>query len=152
GAGFRCARCLHVRALQPARLDSGAPARVRARADRRPGNPARRGRGTCRRLLNEIPFSSRRALAAVDPRQHSGGKPSAVCELGETTVRSLMASATVFAFLVLATSLAATPSFGGTITNVCGKFSFWVPDDWKESQEKSGIEQSAFASADGNLY
>jgi hypothetical protein len=44
----------------------------------------------------------------------------------------------------------------GTIVNACGKFSFWVPDDWKlakESREgKISAERSTYESADGNLY
>lgn len=69
-------------------------------------------------------------------------------------MRSLVTSVTTLAFLVLASTLAATkPSCAGTIINACGKFSFWVPDDWKVTKDATGsVERTAFESKDGNLY
>jgi hypothetical protein len=57
-----------------------------------------------------------------------------------------------FAPTLMPTALACA----GTIVNVCGKFSFWVPDDWKiarESREgKVSAERSTYESADATLY
>jgi hypothetical protein len=69
-------------------------------------------------------------------------------------MRSFVTSVTTLAFLVLASSLALTkPSCAGTVINACGKFSFWVPDDWRAAKEGTGnVERTAFESKDGNLY
>lgn len=67
-------------------------------------------------------------------------------------MRSIAASVATLAFLVLATSLAATkPGCAGTIVNVCGKFSFWVPDDWKMTKEGDSAERTTYDSPDGNI-
>jgi hypothetical protein len=69
-------------------------------------------------------------------------------------MRSFVTSVTTLAFLVLASSLALTkPSCAGTVINACGKFSFWVPDDWRAAKQGTGnVERTAFESKDGNLY
>jgi len=68
-------------------------------------------------------------------------------------MRSLVTSVTVLAFLVLASTLGATkPSCAGTIINTCGKFSFWVPDDWKVTKEGTdSVERTSVESKDGTL-
>ena len=69
-------------------------------------------------------------------------------------MRSLLTSATTIALLILASALAATkPSCASTVINACGKFSFWVPDDWKAWRgARVSVEESVFESGDGNLY
>lgn len=69
-------------------------------------------------------------------------------------MRSLVTSVTTLAFLVLASTLASTkPSCAGTIINACGKFSFWVPDDWKVTKDgMSSVERTTFDSKDENLH
>jgi hypothetical protein len=71
-------------------------------------------------------------------------------------MRPFLTTATTIALLVFAVStFAATkPSCAGTIINACGKFSFSVPDDWKESKEDVdlGVEHTAFENRDGSLY
>ena len=72
-----------------------------------------------------------------------------------TAMRSMIASATIGALLVLTSTLAMTkPGCASTVINACGKFSFWVPDDWKESRmgPPKGGERTAFESKDGSLY
>jgi hypothetical protein len=55
--------------------------------------------------------------------------------------------------LVLPPALGPTASAcAGTIVNVCGKFSFWVPDDWKAvTERRSSAERTTYQSADGAL-
>jgi hypothetical protein len=69
-------------------------------------------------------------------------------------MRSVLTSVTTLALLVLATTLAATkPGCAGTVINVCGKFSFWIPDDWKAaSYGEAKAERSTFESPDATLY
>ncbi len=69
-------------------------------------------------------------------------------------MRSVVTSVTTLAFLVLASTLAMTKSScAGTVINACGKFSFWIPDDWTMSKgDFAKVDQSAFESKDGNLF
>jgi len=69
-------------------------------------------------------------------------------------MRPLVTSLTTLTFLVLASTLAATkPGCADTVINACGRFSFWVPDDWTmKEQDPVNVEQSMFESRDGNLY
>lgn len=70
-------------------------------------------------------------------------------------MRPLLTTLTTIALLVFASTLATTkPGCAGTIINACGKFSFSVPDDWKESKEDDelSVEHTAFESRDGSLY
>jgi hypothetical protein len=68
-------------------------------------------------------------------------------------MRSLAISLTSLAFVILASTFAATkPSCADTVVNTCGKFSFWVPDDWKATKEDdTPIDRLTFESPDGNL-
>jgi hypothetical protein len=62
--------------------------------------------------------------------------------------------ATAFAMLVF-TSTMALPKLAcaDTVINVCGKFSFWVPDDWKETKDAGNAERTSFESPDdGSLF
>jgi hypothetical protein len=74
--------------------------------------------------------------------------------LGGRTMRSLVTSLTTLVLLVLASTFAATkPGCADTVINVCGKFSFWVPDTWRATKESlTNAERSTFESGDGNLY
>ena len=62
------------------------------------------------------------------------------------------------AFLVVPPMLApklmpAALACAGTIVNACGKFSFWVPDDWKPAKEAGGgTERSTYESPDGVIW
>jgi hypothetical protein len=69
-------------------------------------------------------------------------------------MRSFVTSLTALSLLVLASTLAATkPGCADTVINVCGKFSFWVPDGWRATKESlQNAERSTFESADANLY
>jgi len=67
-------------------------------------------------------------------------------------MRSLAVSVTAFAFVILASTFAATkPGCAGTVVNVCGKYTFWVPDDWKATKDSDNPARTTFDSADGNL-
>jgi hypothetical protein len=65
------------------------------------------------------------------------------------SVRTLIAGSA----LILFAAVFAMPqvAFAGTVTNATGKFTFWVPDDWKETKESGGAERTSFDSADGSL-
>ena len=69
-------------------------------------------------------------------------------------MRSFVTSLTALTLLVLASTLAATkPGCADTVLNVCGKFSFWVPDGWRATKESlTNAERSTFESADATLY
>jgi hypothetical protein len=73
-------------------------------------------------------------------------------------MRWLMTGAASLALLIVPPTLAPTLmptalACAGTIVNVCGKFSFWVPDDWKAAKEsKASAERSTYQNADGTLY
>ncbi len=62
------------------------------------------------------------------------------------------------AFLIVPPTLApklmpAALACAGTIVNACGKFSFWVPDDWKPAKEATGgTERSTYESPDGLIW
>jgi hypothetical protein len=73
---------------------------------------------------------------------------------GDRAMRSLATSLATLSFLILATMLAATkPGCASTVINACGRFSFWVPDDWTMTKENPvNVERSTFESRDGNLY
>jgi hypothetical protein len=59
---------------------------------------------------------------------------------------------TTLVFAALTSTFAATkPSCASTVINVCGKFSFWVPDDWKATKDSDNVARTTFDSADGNL-
>jgi hypothetical protein len=67
-------------------------------------------------------------------------------------MRSFVTGVATLAFLIVASTLASTkPSCAGTIINACGKFSFWVPDDWTVTKDADSVEQTSFESKDGSL-
>ncbi len=67
-------------------------------------------------------------------------------------MRSLATSAAILVLMVLTTTFAATrPGCADTVVNVCGKFSFWVPDDWKATKDSENPERTTYDSPDGNI-
>ena len=72
-------------------------------------------------------------------------------------MRWLVTGVAGVAFLVVPPTLAPTPvpialAYAGTIVNEYGKFSFWVPNDWKMRKDLGGgTERSTYESPDGNV-
>ena len=67
-------------------------------------------------------------------------------------MRSFVTSVAGLALLVFASTLASTkPGCAGTLINVCGKFSYWVPDDWRKYATTTS-ERSAMENPDQTLY
>jgi hypothetical protein len=67
-------------------------------------------------------------------------------------MRFFVTSITTLFLVIAASTFAATkPTCAGTVVNVCGEFTFWVPDDWKPTKDSDFITRTTFDSADGNL-
>ena len=65
----------------------------------------------------------------------------------------MRAFVTSLAFVAFVSTLAATiPARAGTVVNEGGKFSFWVPDDMKETKDSPNPQRSTFENADGSIY
>jgi hypothetical protein len=101
-------------------------------------------------FLTAVAATAKCVLRAVPMR----GKRQTLESNRETVMRTFVTSLTALTLLVLASTLAATTlGRADTVINVCGKFSFWVPDGWRETKESlKNAERSIFESADATLY